>query len=232
MPTTKSFRFLDLPPEIRTKIYTLLVHSTEAISFSPTHIAFAAYPPPTLSPFPKFPHALLLTCTQIYHEIRPLFFTTNTFIITIRSGKQNNPWSFFLSPSFLDNRRQIRSLRLIILRWGTKKFFRDTLVPILEDCILNGRLRELEVAVRRNIGMEYYGNRDTVGFDAWSEERGSWGILRALLRDPYLERVVLRIGVTEKVSWEECEDISCLLGDGLGVQGNWWLSRSRRSISE
>jgi hypothetical protein len=177
---SKPFRFLDLAPELRHKIYTILTSSPQPhIDLSSTY----------MSPHTHFPHALLLTCTQIYHELRPLYFTTNAFSLTIL--RRNETWSHLLTPPFLDNRRQIRSLRLLIVRWGTKDFFCRSLIPALEDCILNGRLRELEVVVRdQSVGGHYLGTqRNDI-----RKEYESWRKLKRVLRDPYLEKVTLKEG--------------------------------------
>jgi hypothetical protein len=177
---SKPFRFLDLAPELRHKIYTILTSSPQPhIDLSSTY----------MSPHTHFPHALLLTCTQIYHELRPLYFTTNAFSLTIL--RRNETWSHLLTPPFLDSRRQIRSLRLLIVRWGTKDFFCRSLIPALEDCILNGRLRELEVVVRdQSVGGHYLGTqRNDI-----RKEYESWGKLKRVLRDPYLEKVTLKEG--------------------------------------
>ncbi|KAE9368489.1 hypothetical protein N431DRAFT_560893 [Stipitochalara longipes BDJ] len=174
MPS-KPFQFLDLAPELRHKIYILIVTSPHPpIDLSSTYI----------SPHTHFPHALLLTCTQIYHELRPLYFTKNAFSITIL--RRNDSWSHILTPTFLDNRRQIRSLRILITRWGTRNFFCRSLIPALEDCILNGRLRELEVMVRDG------GDVGALNESRWEHE--NWVQLKSVLRDPYLERATLKAG--------------------------------------
>lgn len=188
-PATKPFRFLDLPPEIRQKIYTLLVQDPDdyPISLSPITAS-------DLGPFfPSFPHSALLVNTQIYHELRPLYFSTNTFSLVIL--RHNSLWSHVLSSSFLDARRSIRSLKLNLLRWGSKNFFIDSLVPMLEDMILNGKLRRLEVLVKdyghykRNSEFAIVeGEREKNG-----EEYANWGELRRICSDPYLESVRLRV---------------------------------------
>jgi hypothetical protein len=179
------FRFLDLPPEIREKIYILISHSSSPyILLNSPHA------------HDSFPLNLLLANNQIYHELRPLYFTTNAFSITLL--RRNEPWDYILLPSFLDNRRQIRSLRLNVIRWGPKNYFVNELVPVLEDCIMNGRLRDLEVRMRdvwlRDIknGHMYMveGNLEMMV----GEQNANWESLMRLLRDPYLERAVLMAG--------------------------------------
>jgi hypothetical protein len=195
------FRFLDLAPELRHKIYTMITTSPHShIELSSTY----------MSPHTHFPQALLLTCTQIYHELRPLYFAGNTFSITLL--RRNEVWFHLLTPPFLDNRRQIRSLRLLIVRWGTKDFFCRSLIPALEDCILNGRLRELEVVIRdQSVGDHYLRAR---GNDI-RREHESWRKLINLLQDPYLEKVTLKEGNFSLLpnGWDvgRCKDIGYLL---------------------
>ncbi|CZS95360.1 uncharacterized protein RAG0_14223 [Rhynchosporium agropyri] len=177
----KPFRILDLPPEIRYKIYILICTSSlQSISLSTVSSPFR-------EPIhPSFPKNLLLANSQLYQELRPLYFTCNQFSLTIR--RRNEDWGYFLSSQFQDNRRQIRSLRVMIIRWGTKDFFCKTLCPVLEDCVLNGKLRSLDVVVKKGF-LKSLGKGE--GFENWKR-------LSTLLRDPYLERVRL---------WEgRCED--------------------------
>jgi hypothetical protein len=95
------------------------------------------------------------------------------------------------------------------------------LIPALEDCILNGRLRELEVVIRdQSVNHAFLGSLN----DDSSREHQSWRMLRKLLMDPYLEKVTLKGGRFSVVStgfegmggnvWdlEGCEDLSYLLG--------------------
>jgi hypothetical protein len=202
----KPFRFLDLAPELRHKIYSLITTSPHSyIDLSSNY----------KSPHTHFPHALLLTCTQIYHELRHLYFTDNAFSLTL--FRRNETWSHLLSPPFLDNRRQIRSLRIIIWRWGAKDFFCHSLIPSLEDCILNGELRELEVVIRDGS----LGTASLVhGMHEGRKENENWRMLGRVLRDPYLEKASLKAGRLVRISVEEdgeswdlerCEDVTWLL---------------------
>jgi hypothetical protein len=186
------FPFLDLPPEIREKIYLHTIVSPNPIPLTADSLPLVHLEPsnPSLTTrlHPLFPHALLLTCHQIYHEVRPLYFTYNTFsLLMVRDA---TPLLYFLSPSFRDNRRRIKALKLVISRWGKHDFFLTEFVPVLEDMILNGSLRDLEVWARRlhllNIG------KDDGMFvrEGRAVER-----LVGILRDPYLERVVLKTPV-------------------------------------
>ncbi|KAH7391422.1 hypothetical protein BKA64DRAFT_677541 [Cadophora sp. MPI-SDFR-AT-0126] len=195
---SKPFRILDLPPEIRTKIYILLCTSPTS------YVSLSSISSPFSEPIhPSYPHNLLLANTQLYHELRPIYFTCNTFSLTIR--RRNDDWSYFLSLQFLDNRRQIYALRIIVLRWGRKDFFCKSLIPVLEDCVLNGRLRDVEVVVKE-------GFLKTLGKGEWFE---NWKKLSSLLKDPYLERFKLLAGTFEEDHGEgileRTKDVSELL---------------------
>jgi hypothetical protein len=179
------FPLLDLPPEIREKIYLHTLVSPNPIPLTPGSM-------PLLNPnsnnqqlHPLFPHALLLTCHQIYHEVRPLYFTHNSFSLLLM--RDASSLSYFLSPLFCDNRRRIKSLKLVISRWGKHNFFLTEFAPVLEDMILNGSLRDLEAWTRRL--HLFFAERDDgmITREGRAVER-----LVRILRDPYLERVVLK----------------------------------------
>lgn len=188
------FPFLDLPPEIREKIYTLTSTSPSPYILLDAPHAHAC-----------FPLNLLLTSTQTYHELRPLYFACNAFAITL--NRRNEGWDYFLSPEWRDNRRQIRTLRLNIVRWGAKDFFCQSLVKVLEDCILNGRLRDLEVRIRD----AWVGAKECWKIDIRQESKETgdgyrnWWCLGRLLRDPYLQRAVLLAG---PLKWRMEKDAS------------------------
>lgn len=75
------------------------------------------------------------------------------------------------------------------------------MVPVLEQCILNGKLRNLEVWVRGSTCFGPFGDADR-GYQSGrggmrgnaSAEYDNWGLLRRLCRDPWLEKVELRAG--------------------------------------
>jgi hypothetical protein len=229
--TANPFPFLELPPELREKIYILICHQSAPISL---HIAASTLQASTSSPETSFPHALLQTCTLIYNELRPIYFTHNTFSLSIR--RRNDDWSYFLSSSFEDNRRQIRSLKIITYRFGNHDFFTEEFVPCLEDSILNGRLRELEIIVKRGF-VENAKHAE----DAFKDLKGAcedfmgldtlrdWWALKKIMLDPYLERRMLRSGnldamdvkvAGDKVVGEEAlkfDDVTSMLGEP-GVQ--------------
>lgn len=186
------FRFLDLPPEIREKIYIEVFSSHE--EYIP--LTKEGLSPDEISIHDHFPSHLYLVNTQIYQELRPLYFTHVSFSLLLL--RNNASLSYFLSPSFLDNRRQIRRLRLTIERWGRNDFFLLTLAPLLSDMILNGSLRDLDVHFRRSQFLEFACAEETTRtLDQRCGPRPSFLNLRGLLalrgicEDPYLERVVL-----------------------------------------
>jgi hypothetical protein len=189
--TSKRCWLLELPPELRETIYIYVVRSAQSSILLNFSVGSNDIPSQNPTGHPTFPLNLLLTTSQIYHEVRPLYFVHNAFSIYVRRRAGNEEWDYFLSPSFLDNRRQIHTLRITLFRWGPRDFFTEVLGPALEDCILNGRLRNLEIRV----------NQRWIECDEWIV-RGSrnFCMLRRLLKDPYLERGVLTTG--DLSEWE------------------------------
>jgi hypothetical protein len=184
------FPLLDLPPEIREKIYLHTLVFPAPIPL--TTESMPLFPPDPSNPnsvpnqtHQLFPYSLLLTCHQVYHEVRPLYFAHNAFSLLL--VRDPSPLAYFLSPEFQDNRRRIKTFKLVISRWGRHDFFLKELAPLLEDMVLNGALRDLEVWVRRF--HLFSGGRDNrIGV----KDRKAVGRLMGILRDPYLERVVLK----------------------------------------
>lgn len=186
----EKFSFLDLPPEIRIQIYrhllvqkpqTLVVVSPRPIDFPPFHPA--SYLPTTAT---TYPFNLLLSCSLIYEEVRPLYFNVNTFLIIV--GRHNETLSYLLHETrFRSNLHLIRKLRLSIFRWGSKNFFETTFTPFLQDCILNGNLRHLELILRESWVTSI--KNQHLGTDNNGKDRQNWRALKTLLKDPYLESV-------------------------------------------
>ncbi|KAL3422146.1 hypothetical protein PVAG01_06302 [Phlyctema vagabunda] len=186
------FPLLDLPPEIRTKIYLNLITCTEPITLNSATAHSSV-----------FPFALLLTCLQLYQEIRPLYFSSNTFRFVIH--RHNNDWDYFLDREWEDNRRQIRELSIDVVRWGKSTFWRDTVKPILQDMVLNGCLRRVEIILAANSlldsGINGYGKRSqplqvrksyiTATHRGWLRKMPPFTMVEGLLQDPYLEHVKL-----------------------------------------
>lgn len=179
---SKPFRFLDLPPEIRERIYILICHDPEnPISLNDIYHKpeWAKYHPSNPSDF--YPHDLLLVNSQIYHETRPLFFNTNTFQLSLIHYQEY----IFNGPSFRDNSLEIHSLIIVIHRW----YLAHELFALLEEMILRGKLRTLEVllrdvAIRK---LEEEGN---------GLEQMELKCLMKICRDPVLKKVSIR-GVYE-----------------------------------
>lgn len=175
MAVRQQFRFLDLPPEVRQRVYVLICRSPEYISLD------------TPDAHSSFPLELLLTNHQIYQEVRPVYFSTNAFSLTI--NRRNDHWDYILHPSWQDNRRQLRKLRITVLRWGSKNFFSETLIPVLEDCVLNGHLIHLDVRVKGN----HLLNTTTEGSSCPEilKTHQPVQLLKRLCDDPYLQHVRL-----------------------------------------
>lgn len=72
-------------------------------------------------------------------------------------------------------------------------------MPLLEDSILNGRLRELEVIVKeaflRGLKQCEGGLKGVLRGFVGLETLRDWVALRKVMLDPYLERSVLRSGI-------------------------------------
>lgn len=192
-PIPKRCLLLELPPEIRERIFVFVVRSEHP--YIPLHFSKASSDNQDYVPHPTFPANLLLTTSQIYHEVRPLYFAHNAISIYVRRRVSNEDWDYFLSPSFLDNRRQIQTLVITFFRWGPKAFSSEILGPVLEDCILNGRLRNLEIRVnQRWMQVDERIVRASPNFC----------MLRRLLKDPYLERGALMAG--DLSDWEKWDN--------------------------
>jgi len=79
--------FAKLPAEIRLKIYTLLLVSTDPIK-SP-HLLLSNEPVLLLNdrhPVPSIDATFLRTCQQFYHEAMPVLYGKNTFAFSCASG--------------------------------------------------------------------------------------------------------------------------------------------------
>ncbi len=180
---------LDLPPEVRLQIYKhLIISPLPYIPLARTDDDWAFKEGDNLSRpeysqwHPSFPRQLLLVCSQTYHEVRPLYFAHNGFLLVLM--RKNEGLDYFISPSFADNRREIRRLRLKFARWGRNDWFVRELYPVLSDMILNGSLRDLDIQIVAKHLLE----KEPPG----SMKSGD-GIraLRNLCEDPYLERLVV-----------------------------------------
>jgi hypothetical protein len=78
-----------------------------------------------------------------------------------------------------------------LVRWGPKNFFRETLVPLVEDCILNGRLKCLEFRVSE----KWFNSQKSRGRTGHYLMKGdTLNDIRTILADPYLQSAVLKAG--------------------------------------
>jgi len=170
-PNFKPFRFLDLPPEIREKIYQYY-YTSDSETFTDNSNFVSLF-----TATQEFPTSLLLTCYQLYAESRHYYFSVNAFSIIIQRGKFNDQYNWFLEPPFRDNRLLIHSLRLTIDRWGTASWLLSTFLPCLEEMILKGKLRTLEVRLPHHFNE--LNNETILG-------------LKRVCEDPYLEKVVVK----------------------------------------
>ena len=90
-----SFRFVDLPAEIRNKIYRyILVHSTQPIRLA------RAYLRPSANTL-----AILFTNRFIYSEAMPVFYSNNAFIIT--GSRKEHAWLRRMRP---EGRNELRNI--------------------------------------------------------------------------------------------------------------------------
>jgi hypothetical protein len=188
---SKPFPFLSLPPELRTKIYLLLVQSPDLyVQLDPKRRFANSNSNVLVSKFPYYPAALLKTCSQINQEAGPLYFTTNAFSLLL--NREHFLFDYFLQRAFTRNRRMIRSLRITIVRFGRKDFFYRELAPILQDMIINGCLRELKIRLKKCHFLEFGCAEHNLL--QWRQDEKFLNVrailaLREICEDPYLEKV-------------------------------------------
>jgi hypothetical protein len=171
-----SFPFLDLPPELRTKILLFLLHHATPITLERAN----------RQTLPKtYPHNLLLSCAQLHTEALSLYYSSNTFNFVLqRHNERSLLYPFLSSPS----RYLIRSLRVGIERWGANDYFVKQFAPAIEELILKGGLRRLQFVLPHRSGYALKPGK-------WITSEGdNWKCLKQLLRDPYLEFASLGVG--------------------------------------
>lgn len=111
------------------------------------------------------------------------------------------------------------------MRWGSKDFFCAVLIPCLEDMVLNGQLRVLDVWVRGVHLMD--GERGHDGQNGALRKQRPVEMLKRLLEDPYLERV--KLWACRQDHWDHddaCSEGNCTHISELGlpaVQDVTWL---------
>lgn len=94
---------------------------------------------------------------------------------------------------------------------------------MLEDCILNGRLRELEIRVNQRWIEE---NMSVVG------RSRNFQILKKLLRDPYLERGVLLAANLDGFEYWDCDSYveKMTLKDVSSKLDEWYPGESKEPV--
>lgn len=137
------FRFLDLPPELRERIYMTLIFSGP---YQPPSFDISQWDiiPPAL---PTFYSGLFLTNKQIRNEFRPLLLSTTAFLFTLPFMRFEDPL-YLLGPSSLETRMQIQILRIYMESWDEEEYCGQVLCPVLDEMVTHGRLRSLEVFFR------------------------------------------------------------------------------------
>ncbi|OTB04445.1 hypothetical protein M426DRAFT_11592 [Hypoxylon sp. CI-4A] len=181
MASTKPFRFLDLPPELRSAILTQVLVSESSILLYDTTFLH----PPLDAPS-SFLNVFLVN-TQLYQEASPIFYSQNLFTLNAHSHRlpaHLTRRGGFLSEEGRDARRRVRSLSLFISRVGGE--FERVLGPAMSDMVLSGNLRDLRLRL---------GPPSTVGAgrvpDPDVVHRPPFQALLRLLADPYLETAEL-----------------------------------------
>jgi hypothetical protein len=130
----------------------------------------------------------------------------------------------------MDNRHCISTLLLIISRWGKKDSFFNVIAPILSDMVLNGRLRNLEVRVKKDHlrGLEHEEASGSGDIQAVKLCARPMAALRKICKDPYLENVRLYAFMKERgiecggimgVEFEGLTDVTHLLHRPVTVRG-------------
>jgi len=225
-PTGVFYRFFDLPGELREQILRYVCFSptgyllgeppypSTSFSLSPSpssgsspsssdHDGGVAVNPPAASA----PLGLFLASSATYHESSAVFLGQNTFHLNLVSRRRRTlapildaDFGLLTSASALQARRRLRRLVLYARRIGG--LFADKLLPALEDMVLGGGLRDLELRVRApvrdfNAPFATHRRHDAADDDRIISSRPFRGLVR-LLADPDLERAAVRV---ERVHW-------------------------------
>lgn len=183
-----SFRFFDLPAELRTNILSYLLISNGVTPFD--HTLFDPKPDEEV----KIIYIFLVN-VQMYQEASAIFYGQNRFILNCQGhrlpGFLTGPGGF-LSPQRHDTRRRVQTLDLYLTRIGGE--FETNLAPIISDMILSGRLRRLKIYLsppRSNYAK-------TSGLNVNVMARTPFQALFNLLSDPDLQHVEMCVW---KVHW-------------------------------
>ncbi|KAI1089907.1 hypothetical protein F5B19DRAFT_484909 [Rostrohypoxylon terebratum] len=164
MARRKSFRFFDLPPELRGVILSQLLVSDESIILHDT--TFFTLPSPGNWNFLN----VFLVNMQMYQEASTIFYSQNRFTLNAHSHRlpaHLTSRGGFLSEDGQDARRRVRSLTLYLTRVGGE--FERVIGPALSDMVLNGCLRELVLRLGppSSLGANRMPDPDMVELLAW-----------------------------------------------------------------
>ncbi|KAI1425772.1 hypothetical protein F5Y12DRAFT_713851 [Xylaria sp. FL1777] len=189
MTSTSSFRFFDLPAELRTNILSyLLISKYGIVLYNYTLFGLTARDKVTVL-------YLFLVNVQMYQEASAIFYGKNRFILNGQShrlsGHLTKPGGF-LSPQGQDARRRVQTLCLFLTRVGGE--FENVLAPAVSDMILSGSLRKLKIC----LGPPSSQHARTSGPSINMLATGPFQALLNLLADPDLRHVELCVW---KVHW-------------------------------
>ncbi|KAI1077380.1 hypothetical protein F5B20DRAFT_273592 [Whalleya microplaca] len=183
MAANTGFRFFDLPPELRSAIFSQLL-----VADKDSNIILHGQ---TLSRLPlsgpKSALNVFYVNLQMYQEASAIFYSQNHFIINAQSHRLPSHLTEqggFLDEQARDARRRVRNLTLYLTRVGGE--FENVLGPALSDMVLCGSLRELRV----RLGQQSWRGRNRRP-DPDMVQRPPFQALLRLLADPDLQTVEL-----------------------------------------
>ncbi|KAI0158197.1 hypothetical protein GGR57DRAFT_38827 [Xylariaceae sp. FL1272] len=187
MSASSTFRFFDLPAELRTNILSHLLVSKKGVVLH-NRTLFG-------SPVDKYLYILciFLVNVQMYQEASAIFYNQNQFVLNAQSHRLpthlKSPGGF-LSQGGQDGRRRVHTLALLLTRVGGE--FEDILAPAISDMILRGSLRRLKICLGPPT------SHPTKGPGCNILSRSPFKALLRLLADPDLHHVELLVW---KVHW-------------------------------
>jgi hypothetical protein len=217
-----SFRFFDLPAELRIKILSYLLISDGVLLFKRDRFDPRPYERVKII-------YIFLVNVQMYQEASAIFYEQNRFILDGHGhrlpGDLTKP-DGFLSPQGHDARQRVRTLDLYLTRVGGE--FETKLAPIISRMILSGRLRQLKI----HLSPPSSPRARISGPDVNMMARTPFQALFSLLSDPDLEHVEMCVWNVHWVVFCPFHGESDLTtkGDALReVVDNHGLARARGS---
>ncbi|KAI1259932.1 hypothetical protein F5Y18DRAFT_282935 [Xylariaceae sp. FL1019] len=188
MSASSSFRFFDLPAELRTDILSHLLVSKYGVVL---HNRTLFGPPMDSYVYILY---IFLVNVQMYQEASAIFYNQNQFVLNAQSHRLpthlKSPGGF-LSQGGQDGRRRVQALALLLTRVGGE--FEDILSPAISDMILRGSLRRLKICLGPPT------SHPTKGPGSNIFSRPPFKALLKLLTDPDLHHVELLVW---KVHWD------------------------------